>query len=106
MSIVQELLSKVPFPQDSLALFLDCDQSTISKWKSGERKMPGYQFEKLCNLVGFSLEDYAEGKPLVVKTIAHFRSDALSKDDLIALSELNKMAANLEMLERLSHDKR
>ena len=104
LKIIQELLEKSPFSQENLALFLDCDQSTISKWKSGERKMPTEKFEKLCHLVGYSLEDYAQGKPLTAKTVPHFRSDALKKEDLEALAELNKMAANLAMLERLSHE--
>ncbi len=104
LKIIQELLDKSPFSQEKLALFLDCDQSTISKWKSGERNMPAEKFEKLCHLVGYSLEDYAQGKPLFAKTIPHFRSDSLQKEDLEALAELNKMAANLAMLERLSHE--
>ena len=104
LDIIQELLTHSPFSQEAIALFLECDQSTISKWKSGDRKMPAEKFEKLCHLVGYSLEDYAQGKPLSIKNVARFRSDSLSNEDLNALAELNKMAANLAMLERLSNE--
>ncbi len=100
--IIQKLLEKSPFSQDNLALFLDCDQSTITEWKSGERKMPAEKFEKLCHLVGYSLEDYAQGKPVTAKPVTYFAIASLTKEDMEALADMNKMAANIAMLEKLS----
>lgn len=106
VNIASELISKAPFSQESIAEYLGCDQSTISKWKSGERKIPAEQFERLCHLVGYSLADYAMGKPFTPSRVGHFRSNGILKEDLEAIADINRMLSNIALMERIANDKK
>ncbi|MCX5775848.1 MAG: helix-turn-helix transcriptional regulator [Firmicutes bacterium] len=99
-----DLLTKAPFSQEQIATYLECDQSLISKWKKQERKISTDQFEKLCGLLSYSMNDFLMGK-IYEPTRINFRASALEKDDIQAIGELNKLYANLNFMKEILYGK-
>lgn len=84
--------------QTQLAGFLNIDQSYISKFEKGERKMGVDILEKACNLFGCTLkyleDEHAEYVPMSIA----FRSNNLQTEDLEAIAEINKIALNMAFI--------
>lgn len=100
---LRALREKSGLNQAQLAAFLDVDQSYISKCEKGERQLSVDALEKACCLFGCTLSELTDGNDN--DDIKHlqfaFRASSISKDDLSAISEINKIALNLQQMRQL-----
>ena len=98
---IKQLREKSKLNQTQLAVFLDVDQSYVSQCEKGERQLSLDSLEKLCNLFGIAMGDFfSQDVPNESLNIA-FRSNAIENDDLIAISEVNKLALNIKEMRKL-----
>lgn len=97
----KDLREQNNFTQTQLANFLEVDQSLISKFEKGERKIGSELLEKACTLFGCDLEllssDRNDYKPMDIA----FRSNNLQTEDLEAISVINKIALNMRFINSL-----
>lgn len=87
--------------QAQLAAFLDVDQSYISKCEKGERQLSVDALEKACCLFGCTLSELTNGKDEIQRMQFAFRATSINKDDLAAISDINKIALNLRQMRQL-----
>ena len=87
--------------QTQLAAFLEVDQSFISKCEKGERQLSVDALEKLGCLFGCSLSDLSTGSDEIGQLQFTFRAASINKEDLAAISDINRIALNLKEMRRL-----
>ncbi|TEB08860.1 helix-turn-helix domain-containing protein [Pelotomaculum propionicicum] len=87
--------------QAQLAAFLDVDQSFISKCEKGERQLSVDALEKLCCLFGCTLSELSDMNEDIQHLQFAFRATSINKDDLTAISDINKIALNLRQMKQL-----
>jgi transcriptional regulator with XRE-family HTH domain len=98
---VKDIREKSRLSQTQLAHCLDVDQSNISKCEKGERQFTIDALEKLCNLFGCEMADLLDlQKPVETLNFA-FRADTIENEDLIAISDINKIALNIRFMRQL-----
>jgi transcriptional regulator with XRE-family HTH domain len=98
---VKMLREKSALNQTQIAKFLGVDQSYISKCEKGERQFNVDSLEKLCNLFGCMLSDLMNIDQPVTTINFAFRADAIENEDLIAISDINKIALNMIQMRKL-----
>lgn len=81
--------------QAQLADFLNVDQSYISKFEKGERKISVDILEKVCDLFGCTLKYFEDENEKYIPMSIAFRSKNLKTEDLEAISAINKVALNM-----------
>lgn len=90
---IKNMREKSGLNQRQVAEFLDLDQSMISKIEKGERNISASLIDKLANLFCCSVSSLISGEDNINCKIA-FRSNAISSEDLKALSLVNKIVLN------------
>jgi len=93
----KELRELNNFTQGQLADFLEVDQSYISKFEKGERKISADILEKACELLGCNLSYFMneeEYKPL----LKAYRSNNFTGEDLETIAAIHKIALNLRFI--------
>lgn len=98
---IKNLREKSGLNQKQVAEFLDLDQSMISKIEKGERNISASLIEKLANLFCCPVSSIVYGDEDLTCRVA-FRSNLLKKEDLEALSLINKIALNQFEMDRIS----
>ena len=101
VELVKTLLNQKTFTQQQLASCLNVDQSTISKWKNGDRNMTVDQFEAVCGLYGYSLIDYLNGVEYQPISFS-FSATKLEDSDIKQIGLLNNLFAQLKLMETLN----
>lgn len=98
----KKLRKKINVTQEQMAEYLNLEQSSISKFESGERTISVSNLERACSLFGIHQNDiYKDLKNLNVLSPS-FRKTNLSSSSLEDVSNINKIAMNiLEMNEIL-----
>lgn len=99
----KKIREKSGFTQAQLAAFLEVDQSFISKFEKGDRKISIELLEKVCTLFGCDLE-YLSGEGDIdtyERISVAFRSTNLQVDDLEAIAAVNKIALNMRFINSL-----
>lgn len=87
--------------QEQIGQFLGIDQSMVAKIEKGERNLTTVQLEKLSNLFACS-EDYLLGISDEEKMIRlAFRLENVDPEAMIIVAAVNKIAANIQMLNRI-----
>ncbi len=94
------LIKNAVFTQEQIAECMDVDQTTVSKWKNGERDISDVQFFKLCAVLGYSMADFLNGNYNKQIMVA-FKANQLEKEDILAISKVNKLFANISYMEAL-----
>lgn len=99
---VKLLREAASFTQQQLADYLSVDQSLISKFEKGERSINSDALKQLsvlfyCPISALVSDD--EVKP--VYNVA-FRTNAISQEDLMALSVINRIALNQLQMDQLA----
>jgi len=87
--------------QEQLADFLDVDQSFVSKYEKGERQLCVDALEKVCCLFGCTLSELLETQDNIQRLQFAFRAKSISKDDLVSISDINKIALNIKLMKHL-----
>lgn len=84
--------------QEQMAVFLDLEQSSISKFESGERSIGVSYLEKACALFGIPYSDFMEAKPDALPMIPSFRKDGSAVESMNDIAAIQRIAMNcLEM---------
>lgn len=100
IELVQELLNSNVFTQNQIAECMGVDQSTISKWKNGDRNMTANQFEMLCSIYGYSIMDYLNGVEYRPLSFA-FSASRISSEDIKMLGKIGSIFSQLRLMETL-----
>jgi transcriptional regulator with XRE-family HTH domain len=79
--------------QEDLAEYLGIDQTMISKCENGERQFTVGQLERIALLCGQTIKYFLSDTDDISPSFA-FRATALTTEDLEAISDINKIAAN------------
>lgn len=91
----KRLRKKIKITQEQMAEYLNLEQSSISKFESGERTISVSNLEKACSLFGIHINDiYKETDDLRALSPA-FRKTNLSLSSLEDISNINKIAMNI-----------
>lgn len=97
----KELRESCNLTQAQLASFLDIDQSYISKFEKGERKIGVDVLEKLCDLFGCTLKYFENEEETYTPIVMAFRSNKLQTEDLEVISAINRIALNSRFINSL-----
>lgn len=84
--------------QGQIASFLNIDQSYISKFEKGERKLSVDAMENICDLFGCNLSYFENEDEKYVPLSIAFRSNSLQTEDLEAIAAINKIALNMRFV--------
>lgn len=101
---IKELRKKSGLTQTQLSDYLEVDQSMIAKIEKEERNLTTVQLSKLADLFACS-EDYilgyeSTGTPMELA----FRIEDPNPETLRVVSAVNRVAANINMLQRILED--
>ena len=96
MKDLKELREKNGFTQEQIAAYLGLDQSLIAKYESGDRHIKLIHINKLSALYGCDILDDNSKEIKMNNAI----SKSLSTEDLVSLSEINKISLNLKMMDK------
>ena len=98
---IKVLREKSGLNQKQVAEFLGLDQSMISKIEKGERNISADLIDKLANLFCCPVSSIVYGDDDLTCKVA-FRSNLLKKEDLEALSLINRIALNQFDMDRIA----
>ena len=100
----KELRENSNLTQAQISRFLNIDQSYVSKFEKGERKLSADILEKMCSLFGCTLRYFeSENEKYTPMSIA-FRSNSLQNEDLEAIAAINKVALNIRFINLMLED--
>jgi transcriptional regulator with XRE-family HTH domain len=100
----KELREYNKLSQSQIAEFLNIDQSYISKFETGERKIGVDILEKTCNLFGCTLKYFEDENEKYTPMSIAFRPNSLQKEDLEAIAEINKIALNMAFMNSIINE--
>ncbi len=87
--------------QEAMASFLQVEQSSISKFESGERTLNVSNLEKACLLFGIPYANLSQKDCHNYKLTPSFRKTDISSESLHAVSEINQIALNIIEMKKL-----
>lgn len=97
---MKEMRTQAGFNQSVIAEYLQVDQSLISKMEKGEREPSTDVLKKLAELFGCRLSAFlGEAEEAACLNVA-FRSNGMSGEDLKSIAVINRIALNLENMQR------
>lgn len=100
----KELRESSNLTQAQISGFLNIDQSYVSKFEKGERRLSVDIMEKMCNLFGCTLKYFeSEDEKYTPMSIA-FRSNNLQNEDLETIAAINKVALNIRFINQMLED--
>ena len=101
----RKIRTKLGITQEQMAQFLNLEQSSISKFESGERDMSIDNIEKASNLFGILIHSLYENIDDVSLLSPSFRKSGDNVNSFSDIAEINKIAMNiLEMNEILGNN--
>ncbi len=86
---------KINITQEQLAEYLNLEQSSISKFESGERTISVSKLERACSLFGIHMNDMYKETINLRALSPSFRKTTLSLSSLEDISNINKIALNI-----------
>ena len=98
------LREKSGLNQRQVAEFLDLDQSVISRIEKGEINISESQIDKLANLFCCPLFSILYGNEDLTCRV-DYKSDSITREDLEALSLINKLVLNQFEMDRIARKK-
>ena len=101
---IKSLREKSGLNQRQVAEFLDLDQDMISKIEKGEINISESQIDKLANLFCCPLSSILYGNEDLTCRV-DYRSNLITKEDLEALSLINKLVLNQFEMDRIARKK-
>lgn len=104
---ILNLRKRLGFSQEQVAAYLGMPNHTmVSYYETGKREIPLDVLEKLADLYRVELYDLMEediASQAVTMAFA-YRADEFEAQDLIAISNFNKVVKNYLKMKRLVHD--
>lgn len=100
-SRMKELRKQAGFSQAIIAEYLQVDQSLISKIEKGEREASTDLLKKLAELFGCKVSALINQDEDVSCLNVAFRTNGMSSEDLNSIAVINKIALNLENMQRM-----
>ncbi|MCF0105570.1 MAG: helix-turn-helix transcriptional regulator [Holdemanella sp.] len=101
---VKKLRTEGKITQEQLAQYLGVDQSLVTKLENGTRNFNVTMIDKICNLFGCS-EEYLLGESdSYIPLLFSFRSNGIELEDLEGIATMNKIAMNIQYMNRLTGD--
>ncbi len=101
---IRLLRENAGFTQNSIARFLEVDQSLVSKVEKGERSLSSDLVEKLASLFGVDVAGL-EGSPVTPSKLSFaFRGSDFSLSEMEAVAAVNRIALNSEAMRRMLED--
>jgi len=91
----RRLRRKINITQEQMAEYLNLEQSSISKFESGERTISVSNLEKACSLFGIHINDIYKETDNLRALSPSFRKANLSLASLGDISNINKIAMNI-----------
>lgn len=91
------------FTQEQIAKCMGVSQSMISKWLSGERNIGTEDFVRFLSILGYSTSDFINGKTTLPLQMS-FRGREFKPQDIEAIGVLNKLIANLRLMEEIENN--
>lgn len=98
---IKALREQSGFTQSNLANYLNVDQSLISKIEKNERTITSDMLEKLSALFGVEVESFSQDSIPTNRISFALRASEISEDDLETISDINRIALNLNFMARL-----
>lgn len=98
---LKTLREKMGLNQRNIAEFLNVDQSLISKIEKGERNISADMLEKLSNLYGIQIDEIEREQVNMSDLSFAFRASDLSASDIEAISMINRIALNVEFMDKI-----
>lgn len=98
---IKSLREKSGLNQRQVAEFLDLDQSVISKIEKGEINISASLIDKLANLFCCPLSSILYGNE-DLNCKVDYRSNLITKEDLEALSVINKLVLNQFEMDKIA----
>lgn len=99
---IKRLREEANLTQKQIADFLSVDQSLISKFEKGERSVSSDLLDQLATLFCCPVSAFfSEDAPPSAYTIA-FRSAGMDREDLCALTAINRIALNQFQMDQLA----
>lgn len=100
---ITELIKKMELKRSDVAKFLEIDISTLSRYESGQRKIPLKILEKLSDLFGISLSELLDENIEASEiTIAFaFRKNNFIPTDLERIAEFSRIIKNYFKIEKI-----
>ncbi|MDD3139038.1 MAG: helix-turn-helix transcriptional regulator [Lachnospiraceae bacterium] len=100
-SKIKELRTQAGFNQSVIAEYMQVDQSLISKIEKGEREASTGILKKLSELFGCKVSAIINDEENVSCLNVAFRTSGMTKDDLNSIAVINRIALNLENMQRM-----
>ena len=91
----KRLRRKINITQEQMAEYLNLEQSSISKFESGERAISVSNLEKACSLFGIHINDIYKEPDYLRALSPAFRKSNLSLASLEDISNINRIAMNI-----------
>ncbi|MDD5602060.1 MAG: helix-turn-helix transcriptional regulator [Candidatus Izemoplasmatales bacterium] len=91
----KRLRRKINITQEQMAEYLNLEQSSISKFESGERTISVSNLEKACSLFGIHINDIYKEPDYLRALSPAFRKSNLSLASLEDISNINRIAMNI-----------
>ena len=101
---IKDLRTKAGFSQSIIAMYLQVDQSLVSKIENGEREASSDILKKIAELFGCKVSALINEDEDVSCLNVAFRANGMSKEDLNAIAVINRIALNLENMQRVLED--
>lgn len=98
---IRILRENAGYNQESIAAFLDVDQSLISKIEKGERTMSADMLDKIATLFGVTTASILNDDVVVRSLSCAFRCSNMTISEMEAVSAINRIALNCEFMEKL-----
>lgn len=95
------LRKEINISQEQMADFLGLEQSSISKFESGERNLGISSLEKACALFGISLNELSTNNSKIKSIAPSFRKSEISIASLEDIAKINKVAMNIIEMKKI-----
>ena len=102
---IKELRKKAGLNQAIIAEYLQLDQSLFSKIEKGQIDASTHILKKLADLFGCQVSAIHNEEEDVSCINVSFLNNGMTKDDLNSIAVINRIASNLENMQKLLDDK-
>ncbi len=105
MDLLKEMRVKAGLQQRQVAAYLGTTQEFVSGVEAGEKKLTADQLENLMSLYGRSLAEFKDAEKEVYPIWSFPQTLSDSRDDLHAMAEIGRIAANSRFMARAQEEK-